>query len=423
MREQMTRAALSVASGVVRSIAFAAVALIIPVVAGLIPGLAAMHLLGRPWSWTNPWSWIGLVLIVVPVSLGLAHSVGVLSRSLLARWSALRLPTGYREQPEPVRLSTGFWWNGASYERTREDAQSDLRVRRVLEPAYWREVRWAMIAAVTLAPVCGACGAAVVCAAILFTHPSPLSIASGLVLLVAAAVIAPFAWRTARPLARRWLAAPSRLAPPTAGLRVQRADLSAAHDAEIRRIERDLHDGAQSRLVAVGLDLATAEHFLDTDPERARALLRAARTGTAESLSELRELVHGVYPPVLIERGLVPALRAVALDSPVGVTVDAPGELRLPSPLEAAVYFGVSELLTNIAAHAGASKARITVQADAGKVELAVRDNGSGGALVRPDGGLAGIRRRLAAFGGTLEIDSPEGGPTSVIMRVPCESS
>lgn len=215
-------------------------------------------------------------------------------------------------------------------------------------------------------------------------------------------------------------------------LTAQRADVTVAQAAEIRRIERNLHDGAQARLVGLGLSLATAERLMDTDPEGARALMRDARTGAAASLAELRELVRGISPPVLSERGLADAIRALALDValPVDVDVDAEsggvgGFPRLEAPVESAVYFGVAELLTNVVKHAGASHARVALAAgrDGSGAVAEVRDDGGGGAGFEAGGGLDGLRRRLAVFDGTLEVTSPPGGPTRVRMTVPCAFS
>ncbi len=204
-------------------------------------------------------------------------------------------------------------------------------------------------------------------------------------------------------------------------LTAQRADVTVAQAAEIRRIERDLHDGAQARLVALGLSLATARKLMDTDPDRARALMRDAQAGAVASLAELRDLIRGIAPPVLSERGLADAVRALALDSPLDVTVDADAPLRMDPPIEAAVYFGIAELLTNAARHARATRARISLVRTETGLAVEVRDDGRGGAEVRPDGGLAGLRRRLSVFDGTLEITSPPGGPTHAVMMVRCE--
>ncbi|WP_244212074.1 sensor histidine kinase, partial [Streptomyces angustmyceticus] len=242
--------------------------------------------------------------------------------------------------------------------------------------------------------------------------------------LAVALATAPYAWRCAEPVAVRFLrASPAMaLAHRVDELTAQRADTTVAQAAEIRRIERDLHDGAQARLVGLGLSLATAEKLMETDPDRARALLREARAGAATSLTELRELVSGISPPVLNERGLLAAVRAFALDSPLDVTVEAELRLRLDPPIESALYFGIAELVTNAVKHARATRARIVVSRDATGLVVDVEDDGRGGAAVRPGGGLAGLRRRLAVFDGTLEITSPEGGPTRARMRVPCGS-
>ncbi len=205
-------------------------------------------------------------------------------------------------------------------------------------------------------------------------------------------------------------------------LTAQRAETTVAQAAEIRRIERDLHDGAQARLVALGMSLATVERLMQTDPDRAKALLREARAGAATSLTELRDLVRGISPPVLTERGLVDAVRALALDSPLEAAVSADLRLRLDPPIESALYFGVAELLTNAAKHARATRAWISIAGHGTDIVVEVEDDGRGGAGVRAGGGIDGLRRRLAVFDGTLEVTSPAGGPTRVRMVVPCES-
>lgn len=416
-------AVVAVVHGFARSSVFAGAALLVPCCVAILPVLAGFGVVGSPWSWTNPWSWAGLVLIAVPVTLALAHPVAAMFRRLILRWTAVPVEAGYRKSPAPVKLATGHWWNGVSYERSLEDARRDQRAQRIREPAYWREVRWVVVAAVTIGVVCAVPGAAVVVAIIVWVSGSPSVVRIGVAvgLLVVGAVTAPWAWRIVLPLVRRWLA-PTPQGLSVAELQHQRADLSIAHDAEIRRIERDLHDGAQARLVAVGLDLAAAERLIRTDPDRAEAMLRAARDGTRASLGELRDLVRGVYPPVLVERGLVPAIRAVGLDSPLEVTVTGDDSLRLPSPLAAALYFATCELLANIAKHAGTPDAVVTVDSDPEFVTVTVSDTGSGGATVRPGSGLDGVARRLAAFDAVLDLHSPVGGPTEITVRVPCVS-
>ena len=190
--------------------------------------------------------------------------------------------------------------------------------------------------------------------------------------------------------------------------------------ADLRRLERDLHDGAQARLVALGMNLRAAERLIPTSPEAAIALVAEARKTSVMALMELRELVRGVLPPVLADRGLADAVRALALDSPLHVEtdVDLPG--RLPAPVETACYFAVAELLTNAAKHSGARDARISVWHSGRLLRIEVTDFGLGGADPAKGSGLAGVERRLATFDGILAVSSPIGGPTMVVMEVPC---
>ena len=193
--------------------------------------------------------------------------------------------------------------------------------------------------------------------------------------------------------------------------------------AELRRIERDLHDGAQARLVAMGLTLDAAGRLIDTDPAAARSLLIEARDASAKALAELRDLVRGVHPPVLADRGLAEAVRALALDSPVRASVTGSLVGRPPAPVESAAYFAVSELLANVAKHAGAQSADIDLRHSLGALRISVRDDGDGGANPRRGTGLRGVERRIAAFDGVLAISSPPGGPTAITMEIPCELS
>lgn len=255
-------------------------------------------------------------------------------------------------------------------------------------------------------------------------QPGPAARLVGAFGLVVAIACAPYAWRCVGPVAVRFLR-PSpamALADQVDELTAQRADATVAQAAEIRRIERDLHDGAQARLVSLGLSLATAEKLMETDPAQAKALMREARAVATASLTELRELVKGINPPVLNDRGLVDAVRALALDSPLEAAVSADLQLSLDPPIESALYFAIAELLTNAVKHAHATRARISITQDDAGIVIDVEDNGRGGAGLRADGGLAGLRRRLAVFDGALETTSPEGGPTRVRMMVPCES-
>jgi len=211
-------------------------------------------------------------------------------------------------------------------------------------------------------------------------------------------------------------------------VRVQRLTESRAvavdtASADLRRLERDLHDGAQARLVALGMSLRAAERLIPTSPEAAIALVAEARETSVKALTELRELVRGVVPPVLADRGLADAVRALALDSPLHVEtdIDLPG--RVPAPVETACYFAVAELLTNAAKHSGARDARIAVSHSDRLLRIEVTDFGLGGADPAMGSGLAGVEKRLASFDGVLAISSPVGGPTIVVLQVPCALS
>ena len=193
--------------------------------------------------------------------------------------------------------------------------------------------------------------------------------------------------------------------------------------AELRRIERDLHDGAQARLVALGMSLQAAERMFPVSPEAALALVAEAKESSSRALTELRDLVRGIYPPVLADRGLADAIRALALDAPLPVELD----MDLPSvvelPVASAVYFSVAEALANAAKHARAHSVRIQLGHAAGMLRAQVTDDGWGGADPAQGTGLAGVERRLAAFDGILAVNSPPGGPTIVVIEVPCALS
>jgi signal transduction histidine kinase len=193
--------------------------------------------------------------------------------------------------------------------------------------------------------------------------------------------------------------------------------------ADLRRLERDLHDGAQARLVALGMHLRAMEKLIPASPDAALALLAEARETSARALTELRELVRGVHPPVLADRGLGDAVRALALDTPLRVETEVFLPTRLPAPIETACYFAVAEVLTNAVKHSGARAARISVTHADGVLRIVVTDFGIGGADASRGTGLAGVEKRLATFDGIMALSSPAGGPTMVVMEVPCASS
>jgi signal transduction histidine kinase len=205
-------------------------------------------------------------------------------------------------------------------------------------------------------------------------------------------------------------------------LRETRARVVDAADSERRRIERDLHDGTQQHLVALAMNLGRAKAKLDTDPEAAKELVTQAHQDAKDSITALRNVVRGVHPAVLTDRGLDAALSALAARSPVPVRLDVDVPTR-PSPtVEAVAYFVVSEALTNIAKHAQAKRASVHVERMADRLLVSVSDDGRGGAVLAPDSGLAGLRDRVQAVDGTFHLQSsPEGG-TTVSVEVPCAS-
>jgi signal transduction histidine kinase len=195
--------------------------------------------------------------------------------------------------------------------------------------------------------------------------------------------------------------------------------------AEIRRIERDLHDGAQARLVAMGMTLDAAERHLESNPEAVRTLLAEARQSSSKALQELRDLVRGIHPPILADRGLADAVRSLAMLSPLKTEADIDLPSRPEPPLESAAYFAVAEVLTNAAKHSGAERVWIDLRHDVedGMLRIGVTDDGRGGADASRGSGLRGIERRLATFDGVLAVTSPPGGPTIVTMELPCALS
>jgi signal transduction histidine kinase len=203
-------------------------------------------------------------------------------------------------------------------------------------------------------------------------------------------------------------------------LESSRAGAVDAQETELRRIERDLHDGAQARLVALGMSLGMAEQKLSDDPERAGQLLAEARIGAEHALRELRDLARGIHPPVLADRGLAAALASLASSTPLPVGLSVEVEPRPAPAVESAAYFVAAEALANAVKHARAQRVDISIVRLGNSIELEVIDDGQGGA--DPEGsGLRGLRRRVEALDGRLSVTSPRGGPTTIRAELPCE--
>jgi signal transduction histidine kinase len=216
----------------------------------------------------------------------------------------------------------------------------------------------------------------------------------------------------------RWMLAPS-LAARVERLTETRAGAVDVAAAELRRIERDLHDGAQARLVALAMDLGMAEERFDRDPESARELVGEAREEAKRALAELRDLARGIRPSLLTERGLGPAIAALAARSPVPARAQIDITRRPPAQVETAAWFVVSEALANTAKHSGAQRATVWVTERGNDLHVEVVDDGRGGADASGTG-LHGLAQRVAALDGSLEIYSPPGGPTVVRAALPC---
>ncbi|MGC0418888.1 sensor domain-containing protein [Embleya sp. AB8] len=383
-------------------------------------------------------------LCLVPLGVGLAfffplmlllRATANLTRNAMHSWAGVPIAVPYLPLPRGKGV-TGLWQRTA---------------RMVTEAASWRDLLWALLylpSSLLLACfpmlliVDGLHGVLMPFLwEIAYRHLSDgqwytfikvdssqranLAVPWGLVQIVAGVAVAPWFERV-NALWNRSLLAPTKQA--ELALRVQhltesRTDAVDASAAELRRIERDLHDGAQARLVAMGMNLGAAEALLNTDPEAARVLLAETRAASAKALHELRDLVRGIHPPVLSDRGLADAVRAIALESPldVAVTVDLPARPELP--LESAAYFAVTEVLTNAAKHSGGQHVEIDLTYADGRLRITVTDDGTGGADLMNGTGLRGIQRRLDTFDGTLALNSPVGGPTTVIMELPCDLS
>lgn len=381
---------------------------------------------------------IGVGVITTPAALDAVRAYANRRRSLAQEWLGMEIAVPYRSLPREQRAGLP-----GAVERC------GLLLK---DPATWRDLEWlfadmtagALIAvlapALLLYSVWGTVLAAGVWEPIdnaggglwfTFVHITSQSTANlaavlGFVYAFIGLFVNPALIRADFAIARSLLS-PTReqaLALRVERLTETRHDAVDSSAAELRRIERDLHDGAQARLVAVGMSLGTVEALIEKDPAQAKALLAKARESSAEALTELRDLVRGIHPPVLAERGLGDAVRALALRLPLPVEVDvALPAGRAEAPVESAAYFAVSELLTNAVKHAGADRIWVDLSYENRALRISVTDDGRGGARVGGGSGLSGLERRLGTFDGVLAVSSPVGGPTMVTMEIPCALS
>jgi signal transduction histidine kinase len=384
----------------------------------------------------------GLLLVAVLMPIGLGWPLVPHAAQALVWWAE-------RERRRVGRFT------GASLDVRHPDLTGSPveQLRTLLDDrAARRELGWLAVHAVT-GPVLGLVSVALLLAAVnaalvpaywwLLPADSPINAPHGVTSWAAAlpmpAVAAAYALLGLLlvPRLARWQSrwAQSLLAPdPSARLSARVSELTAsraaaleAHGAELRRIERDLHDGTQNRLVGAVMHLGIAERALRRDPDSALPLVLRAQDAANQAIAELRSVVRGIYPPVLAERGLDGALSALAAQCAIPTTLRVSGLERAPAAVESAAYFAAAEALTNVSKHSGAERAEIAVATRAGPtgdpvLVVDVTDDGHGGAADHPGGGLAGIRRRVAAFDGRVELTSPTGGPTRLRVELPCGS-
>ncbi|GGN84542.1 histidine kinase [Streptomyces albiflavescens] len=372
---------------------------------------------------------LGAGIVTTPWVLNGVRAFANARRIVAAQWCGVRIPAVYRPVPEGANPWTRCFGM-------------------LSDPATWRDLGWLLV------DMTAGFVTAVLPAALVFYPVEGFALALGLwrvftdgtyvgwwygfvpvsgqgsallagalgaVLLVGAYHLSPALLRLHFLLTRSVLASgQGELAERVRVLTETRRDAVDTSAAELRRIERDLHDGAQARLVAMGMDLGTVEALIEKDPAKAKELLAQARQSSADALTELRDLVRGIHPPVLAERGLGDAVRALALRLPLATEVDVSLHGRAEAPVESAAYFAVSEVLTNAVKHSGADRVWVDVHHADGMLRIAVTDNGKGGTRIGAGSGLAGIERRLGTFDGVLAVSSPAGGPTMVTMEIPC---
>ncbi|MFI1592908.1 sensor histidine kinase [Streptomyces venezuelae] len=380
---------------------------------------------------------LGIGVFTTPAVLMLLRSYANTYRGLAGSWSGVTIPHAYR--PFPPDLRGGV---------TGQVERCSLMLK---DPATWRDLQWLLVN-MTVAPVVAVLAPSLVLYMVYgwvlaagvwkpiyeagggewfaFIHVTSQDTADQAALLgtgffILAVFVNPALVHGHFLLARACLSPTARMRERALARRVDRLT-ETRHDAvdnsaaELRRIERDLHDGAQARLVAVGMDLGTIEAMIETNPAKAKELIVKARQNSGEALTELRDLVRGIHPPVLAERGLGDAVKALALRLPLPTEVDVELPGRAEAPVESAAYFAVSESLTNAIKHSGADRVWVDMHHADGMLRIAVTDNGKGGAVAGAGSGLSGIERRLGTFDGVLAVSSPAGGPTMVTMEIPC---
>mgnify|MGYP000899466970 FL=1 len=373
---------------------------------------------------------LGIGILLVPVAVKALRSLAEWKRRMVHQWSGIRVESPYLPLPP---AEPGF------------RGRFDEAVRLVKDPGTWRDVAWLlmdlcvspMLALFSMATVIG--GLLGLAMPIIWEPfaknwsdgsfylfvpvnetTAPFMPIPGLLILLTGLLLAPW-WVKLHSRFVRWALGPTKRT-RMAALSQTRRETRDSSAAELRRIERDLHDGTQARLVAMGMTINTAQAMMRSNPEAAEALLTEAKNASVTALGELRDLVRGIHPPVLADRGLGDAVRALAADCAISAEVNVEIPERVGPALESAAYFAVSELLGNVVKHSGANRVDIDLRVENGELRISVTDDGRGGANPETGTGLRGIERRLAAFDGLLVIQSPIGGPTSAHITLPVES-
>jgi signal transduction histidine kinase len=358
----------------------------------------------------------GIGVVPVPMSLLAVRRLASQQRHLALEWSSVPIITPYRPRPHEVsngligRLQRCKWL--------------------LTDPATWRDLLWTLVnapvgVALGALPAFGIVTGVVGLLSGVWLRPGHLEELPLFLGLLMVGVLAGPRVLKAHAQFSASLLAPTRkeMAARLGRLSESRSQVVDASAAELRRIERDLHDGAQARLVSLGMSIGLAEQVVRDDPDLALKLLAEARTTSGQALSDLRHLVRGIYPPVLAERGLDGAVRALVLSLPLPVDLNIELAGRPPAPVESAAYFAIAEVLANVVRHSAARSAWVQLEYEPGKLVVIIGDDGTGGAVPRTGGGLRGIERRLAAFDGLIAVTSPVGGPTVVTMELPCALS
>ncbi|HEY7597741.1 MAG TPA: sensor domain-containing protein [Actinophytocola sp.] len=330
--------------------------------------------------------WLGLVVLLVLTKVVSAFAAA--NRNLIRGTLKVDIPT-----PRIELDQTGSFWR--------------RYLNRMIDAQMWRNIAYLVLSFP------------------LFVFEFPLAIV-GIVILPVGLFVLPVIAALHVMLAESLLGpnTTERLTEKAERLQASRARGVDAAEAERRRIERDLHDGAQQRLVAVAMGLGRAKSKMDSDPDAVRALIDEAHADAKLAVSELRDLARGIYPAVLGDRGLDAALSSLAAKCPVPVEVHVAIEPRPPAAVESTAYFIVGECLTNVAKHSGATEAKVNAwreeRPSGDLVIVEITDDGHGGASMRPGGGLSGLADRAATIDGVMTVVSPVGGPTVIRADLPC---